>query len=68
MVPKKFRLEKTVMARHRGMITSARIAALTELEEDWITALPGHQEGQAAWPGAEDNRDLRVAAEAPRRR
>ena len=37
----RFRIEKTVMARHRGMITSARIAALTELEEDWITALPG---------------------------
>ena len=41
VVREKFRLAKMVMAGDRGMITSARIAALTELEEDygWITAL-----------------------------
>jgi hypothetical protein len=37
----KFGLAKMVMVGDRGMITSARIAALTELDEDygWITAL-----------------------------
>src|SRR6266487_2653385 len=41
VVREKFRLAKMVMVGDRGMITSARIAALTELEEDygWITAL-----------------------------
>jgi Transposase DDE domain len=41
VVRKKFGLAKMVMVGDRGMITSARIAALTELEEDygWITAL-----------------------------
>ena len=41
VVRDKFGLAKMVMAGDRGMITSARIAALTELEEDysWITAL-----------------------------
>jgi hypothetical protein len=37
----KFALQKMVMAGDRGMITSARIGALRELDEDysWITAL-----------------------------
>jgi hypothetical protein len=41
VVREKFGLAKMVMVGDRGMITSARIAALTELEEDygWITAL-----------------------------
>jgi hypothetical protein len=41
VVREKFRLAKMVMVGDRGMITLARIAALTELEEDygWITAL-----------------------------
>ena len=41
VVREKFRLAKMVMVGDRGMITSARIAALAELEEDygWITAL-----------------------------
>jgi hypothetical protein len=41
VVRKKFGLAQMVMVGDRGMITSARIAALTELEEDygWITAL-----------------------------
>jgi hypothetical protein len=41
VVRKKFGLAEMVMVGDRGMITSARIAALTELEEDygWITAL-----------------------------
>jgi hypothetical protein len=41
VVREKLGLAKMVMAGDRGMITSARIAALTELEEDygWITAL-----------------------------
>jgi hypothetical protein len=41
VVRKKFGLAKMVMVGDRGMITSARIEALKELEEDygWITAL-----------------------------
>ena len=41
VVRDKFGLAKMVMVGDRGMITSARIDALTELEEDysWITAL-----------------------------
>ena len=41
VVREKFGLAKMVMVGDRGMITSARIAALMELEEDygWITAL-----------------------------
>ena len=41
VVREKFGLAKMVMVGDRGMITAARIAALTELEEDysWITAL-----------------------------
>ena len=47
VVREKFRLEKMVMAGDRGMITSARIAALNQLEDGtarpdgygWITAL-----------------------------
>jgi hypothetical protein len=41
VVREKFGLVKMVMVGDRGMITSARIAALTELDEDygWITAL-----------------------------
>jgi len=41
VVREKFGLAKMVMVGDRGMITSARIAALAELEEDygWITAL-----------------------------
>jgi hypothetical protein len=41
VVREKFGLARMVMVGDRGMITSARIAALTELEEDygWITAL-----------------------------
>jgi hypothetical protein len=41
VVREKFGLAQMVMVGDRGMITSARIAALTELEEDygWITAL-----------------------------
>jgi Transposase DDE domain len=41
VVQEKFGLAKMVMVGDRGMITSARIAALTELDEDygWITAL-----------------------------
>src|SRR5690242_16098851 len=41
VVREKFGLAKMVMVGGRGMITSARIAALAELEEDygWITAL-----------------------------
>jgi hypothetical protein len=41
VVREKFGLEQMVMAGDRGMITSARIQALTELDEDysWITAL-----------------------------
>ena len=41
VVREKFGLAKMVMVGDRGMITSARIAALTELQEDygWITAL-----------------------------
>ncbi|HEY5987095.1 MAG TPA: IS1634 family transposase [Streptosporangiaceae bacterium] len=41
VVRDKFRLEKMVMVGDRGMITSARIDALKELDEDygWITAL-----------------------------
>jgi hypothetical protein len=41
VVREKFGLAKMVMVGDRGMITSARIAALTALEEDygWITAL-----------------------------
>jgi DDE family transposase len=41
VVREKFGLAKMVMVGDRGMITSARIAALTELDEDygWITAL-----------------------------
>ena len=45
VVRKKFRLERMVMVGDRGMITSARIDALKEMEEDqrfgWITALRG---------------------------
>ena len=41
VVRKKFGLRKMVMAGDRGMITSARIEAMKELDEDygWITAL-----------------------------
>jgi hypothetical protein len=41
VVREKFGLEQMVMVGDRGMITSARIQALTELDEDysWITAL-----------------------------
>ena len=40
VVREKFGLAKMVMVGDRGMITSARIAALTELEDyGWITAL-----------------------------
>ena len=43
VVRDKFHLARMVMAGDRGMITSARISALRELDEDygWITALRG---------------------------